>query len=119
VFEPFSNLGPSYFNHAHNDVLELLIEGGLGGGLLLVGGIAWWVRQTLRAWQGPDGSDSGALARAGSAITLIFGLASLTDYPLRTPICSVVFLLACCFMCVQRSAQASDSRDQLRSMPVK
>lgn len=118
VFEPFSNLGPSYFNHAHNDVLELLIEGGLGGGLLLGCGVAWWVRQTLRAWQGPDGSDSGALARAGSSVTLIFGLASLTDYPLRTPICSVVFLLAFCFMCVQRRAQAGDARGQAEPMPV-
>jgi O-antigen ligase len=100
VFEPFSNLGPAYFNHAHNDALELLIEGGVAGALILFVGGYWWIRKALVAWRGPGRSDCRLLAQVGSAVTLIFGIASLTDYPLRTPICSVVFLMACCLMSV-------------------
>lgn len=100
LFEPFSNLGPAYFNHAHNDALELLIEGGATGALILFAGSYWWIRNTLVAWRGSSRSDGRLLAQVGSAVTLIFAIASLTDYPLRTPICSVVFLMACCLMSV-------------------
>ena len=100
VFEPFSNLGPAYFNHAHNDVLELLIEGGLPGALILFAGGTWWTRKALVAWRGKGRSDGRLFAQVGSAVTLVFGIASLTDYPLRTPICSVVFLMGCCLMSV-------------------
>lgn len=43
--EPLKHIGPNYVNHAHNDYLELLLEGGAPAALLLTAGIVWWWRR--------------------------------------------------------------------------
>jgi O-antigen ligase len=82
--EPDAFLNPSYLNHAHNDFLEVLIDGGLVGGVLLAACVAWWLVRSLRVWRHPT-EGAGVLQRAGSAIILLVMAASVTDYPARTP----------------------------------
>lgn len=80
--EPFDLLKPTYFNHAHNDFLELLADGGLVAGLVMVVAVGWWLMATIRAWRaGPEAG----LARVGSAMILLVMIASLFDYPARVP----------------------------------
>lgn len=89
--EPGSLLKPTYFNHAHNDFLEIMLDGGLAGALLLAGAIGWWGWASFRAWLVGAGL---ARARAGSAILLLILVASLFDYPARTPMMMTVIMLA-------------------------
>lgn len=100
VREPFELLHFAYLNHAHNDLLELAIEAGLPGIILLGAFLLWWLFRTKTAWKSwPNHLLRPALfARVGSVITLMFMLASIVDYPLRTPFIMVVFVLACCWM---------------------
>ena len=93
MHEPLALLKPSYFNHAHNDVLELVLDGGLPALLLLAGVLTWYGVMTVRAWrQSPD--QSTVQARLGSAMLLLILLASIVDYPARTPVIMAVITLA-------------------------
>ena len=102
-------LGPQYLNQAHNDVAQLVIEGGaLGLGLMLLG-LVWFCRAGWRCWRAfraSDGSAGMGLFAWLSLATLL--AASLVDYPLRTPsLMAVAALLACL---VQWSAKGASRR---------
>lgn len=94
-FEPFELLQTTYLNAAHNDLLQLTIEGGIGGLVLLVVFMLWWGARVAAAWRAPLTGSAIAFARAASVITGTLLLASLFDYPLRTPLLAVVFAVAC------------------------
>lgn len=91
IHEPDSLLSTFYFNHAHDDILELILDAGLAGALLLVAAIVWCSWKGLLAWRG-DGRKQ-ALPRLGSAILLLTFLASITDYPARTPMIMAVVVI--------------------------
>ena len=93
--EPMDSLALSYLNHAHNDLLQLVIEAGAVGLLLLAAFLLWVGRRAFAAWRAPvRGSNSVMLARLASVIVAILLLASLADYPLRTPFVMIVFALS-------------------------
>jgi O-antigen ligase len=89
LHEPFSLLKPTYFNHAHDDFLEIVLTAGLPGLLLLTTAIAWWAWRSVAAWRG-----EAVLPRLGSATLLLILLASVVDYPARTPIIMAMATIA-------------------------
>lgn len=94
--EPYALLQRTYMNHAHNDLLEVVIEGGLAALLLLVAGIVWVAVASARAWRaGP----ANVLPRAGSAMLMITLVASVFDYPARTPMILAMSLIAAVWLC--------------------
>ena len=86
IFEPDELLGPSYINMAHNDILQLAIEGGLVSVLLLLSTISLVIFAAVKAGQKLSKKKSKAFwtAFVGSIAVLI--LSSVFDYPLRTPL---------------------------------
>ena len=70
-----------YVNHAHNDYLEIALEGGLPAALILLMFLAWWLRQSRDAWATPAGTVAQKAAAVASAAILLH---SLLDFPLRT-----------------------------------
>jgi O-antigen ligase len=99
--EPRTLLMEPYINRAHNDWLELGLEGGVLAivGLLIF--FVWFGRSSFQAWR-PANSDAHALdtalARAGSIVIVLLMLHSIVDYPLRTTAMMVVFALACALL---------------------
>ena len=93
MHEPDALLQPNYFNHAHNDMLEVVLDGGLAGGALLAAALIWWAMAGVRAWRG-RASEGSTPARLGAAIILLVALASCFDYPARTPMFMAVLGLA-------------------------
>lgn len=91
--EPFALLKLSYFNHAHNDWLEIVLDAGLLGLLLLVTVVLWWVWASIRAWRA-GASTRYALPKLGSAMLLLVMIASAFDYPARTPVIMAVIVMA-------------------------
>lgn len=89
TIEPASMLKPEYLNHAHNDILQLLIEAGLAGAFLIAITFYWFI------WTGWKGFvDFSKCIKSGAAMPpAVFawcGLGavlagSIFDYPLRTP----------------------------------
>lgn len=109
VHEPFSELNTNYLNHAHNDLLELIIEGGAPAVLLVAIFFAWYLRRSVALWstttlRGPNL----AIARASSVNIGLIILASLSDYPLRTPMLSALFLAFACIVASTGQPKHSD-----------
>lgn len=85
IHEPFHLLKPTYFNHAHNDLIEVVTDAGLPGLLLLLAALCWWGWASIWAWGAGSGPKT-ALPKLGSTILLLVLIASAVDYPARTPI---------------------------------
>lgn len=93
--EPDALLSSGYLNHAHDEFLELLVEGGLAGALLVFAGFYLWIRSAFVAFASRGSRRSGdVLARAGVVILSLLVLASVVDYPLRTPSLAALAALA-------------------------
>lgn len=93
MHEPLALLKFTYFNHAHNDLLEVVLDAGMPGLLLLLVALGWWGAASVRAWRSHDGMRH-VLPRLGSAILLFVLLASAFDYPARTPMMMVMIVVA-------------------------
>ena len=89
IYEPSDLLMPRYVNQAHNDWLQLIIEGGVMAGALLAGLTVWLVRSILRIFHGRTGTFLGLF---WISIFSIIAASSLVDYPLRTPIFQLVLI---------------------------
>lgn len=90
--EPSELLRPLYSNHAHNDWLEILYTAGLPGAILAISAIFIWL---AGAWQARRGRGIPLIiSRTGLLMLLLLGLASVADYPVRTPLLSAVAALA-------------------------
>lgn len=86
IYEPARMLGPNYLNHAHNDVVELLLTGGMLAALLLSAGLVMLVGAIWKTTRISVGSsDHGVFARMAAVVAVMLVLASFADYPLRTP----------------------------------
>ncbi len=92
IIEPEHLLQPKYFNHAHNDWIEIVQDGGGLAIMLLAGALLWWVRASTRAWQ-RAAFKGRSLARAASVGIALILIASIFDYPLRTPMMMAVLAL--------------------------
>ncbi|WP_193751696.1 O-antigen ligase family protein [Sphingomonas sanguinis] len=91
--EPFELLKPTYFNHAHNDILEVAMNGGLPAMALIAGALVWVTLRSVRIW-----STATPLGRLGAVIVLLVFIASLFDYPARTPIVMTILVIAAVWM---------------------
>ena len=115
VAESPQMLMPQYLNNAHNDWLQLAIEGGLPALLLLVGLLTILVREMLCAWR--DRTPAAvALVVGGVAALLLVALASYVDYPLRTHIFQVVCVWLVCLL-VTGARQSFDESGNLSGFP--
>lgn len=103
AYEPQESMTVEYMNQAHNDWVQLVIEGGLPAALLAFAFILWFARRSWAVWRRMPRSPAEIMARTGSAGVLLILLASAVDYPLRTPIMAVVMALFCCWMLPARS----------------
>ncbi|UIJ44425.1 O-antigen ligase family protein [Sphingomonas cannabina] len=93
MHEPLGLLKPTYLNHVHNDWLEIVLDTGLAGLLLLLAAVGWWLWASVQAWWlRPDRHHP--LPRLGSAMLLLIFVASIFDYPLRTPMMMAMAVIA-------------------------
>jgi len=113
IFEPSSNLALQYFNHAHNDALEILIEGGVFSLAAAIIFIVWWVLSARLLWATERKAPQALVGRLGCSMTLMLLLASLSDYPVRTPLGAVMFVLGCSFMCVGKNGIKATHRKDI------
>jgi len=95
IAEPESFLHPQYMNHAHNDFVQFLLEGGIPAAIIAIVFLAWFGKTAWRLGRGEAGH---GLATASAAMIVLLMLASLVDYPLRVPSLMAVFAFACSYL---------------------
>ncbi|MDQ0464932.1 O-antigen ligase [Caulobacter ginsengisoli] len=96
MFETPAVMQNTYVNHAHDDWLEVILEGGIPVVALLVGFLIWWGRSGLALWRKAGGRDT--LTRGAWLVTLVLLAHAFLDYPLRSPAIMCVFALACAML---------------------
>lgn len=85
-------LSQYYSNHAHNDWLEVVLTLGLPGIVILSLCVLMFMLAAYRNRSIPG--TEGNLRRLGFTIIFLLGIASVVDYPLRTPLLASVFAMA-------------------------
>lgn len=106
LYERPDQVSREYVNHAHNEYLELAIELGAGGVLLMVLFLAWWITTAVRIWNSVGSSQ---FTKAATVVTAAILAHSVVDFPLRTGAISAIFG-ACVGLMGHRLSQAADSR---------
>ncbi len=87
VYEPANLLMPLYVNQAHNDWAQFVIEGGVLACALVVVLLAWLGRNIgVTAIRSANGVNAVFYA----SLFVLVGVASVIDYPLRTPLFQLV-----------------------------
>ena len=93
--EPDWLLSPVFLNHAHNDWLEVTITGGLPAVVLLILAVGLTLLAAQRTLLGHSGDFASArYGKLGLIIISLVGIVSFSDYPLRTPLLQVYFVVA-------------------------
>lgn len=87
-FEDPMAVSAEYVNHAHNDYLELILELGAPGLILIAGFLLWWLVAAVRIW---SSAVSTPFARAATIATVTVLAHSIVDFPLRTAAIAALF----------------------------
>jgi O-antigen ligase len=102
MHEEVDQLRPAYANHAHDDYIELLLEGGWPAVAIIIAFAGWFAFTSVQAWSRPRIESAStvdlSLQRAAMIGALAICLHSSVDYPLRTTALSTLFALCCAFM---------------------
>ncbi len=94
IYEPVDLLQAQYLNHAHNDLIELAMTGGVPALLVLAVFLVWLSRRGLAIVRDRSRERRVQFARLGLAQVVLILIASLFDYPLRTPLMAALFVVA-------------------------
>lgn len=84
----------AYWNHAHNDVAQIVMEAGLFGVLgLALGG--WWLVAGVRAYSARVKAfkTRDLVVEAAFLVFVLVAVQSFVDYPLRTSTISIIFFV--------------------------
>lgn len=104
-YEDPAQVGTTFVNHAHDDLLETLIETGLFGLVAVILFLVWYVPRALRLW---TGQRDHPVALAASVLIGVELLHSLVDYPLRTAAMSSLVAVACVLLMTPREPRKSN-----------
>ena len=106
-YEDLTHVARTYVNHAHNDYVEFLVEGGVVAVILIAGLAIWWGWRMLSLLRLrrilPDH------VYAAATIILLVACHSLVDYPVRT-----AAIAAICGMCLGVLARPAGGTDASR-----
>ncbi|MGB0906977.1 MAG: O-antigen ligase family protein [Maricaulaceae bacterium] len=90
-YEDAQTVTRTFMNHAHNDWLELAIELGLPGLMLLLLFTIWVTTRYIVLFFGTEIYLGKSLSKAAAISVCILTLHSFVDYPLRTPFLGLLF----------------------------
>jgi O-antigen ligase len=107
--EPLTEVSTVYFNHAHNDYLELWLETGYVGAALLAAFLAWFLVRAFVIWTRRPGEGRN-MAAALTVLVVLLLAHSLLDYPLRTQAIEALFAFACGTIAVYRPGPPKAAR---------
>ncbi|WP_062181307.1 O-antigen ligase [Sphingopyxis sp. C-1] len=101
IKEPINTLTPNYINHAHNDLVELLLTMGIIGAIFIVIAVfglmlAGWRLRDRTALAQPSWQQN--QARMAWTVLAILGAASIVDYPLRVPSLTALAVVMACWL---------------------
>lgn len=91
----------TFANHAHNDALELWLETGAFGIILMALFLIWFLARTRKIWWRrlePDPGIDEALVRSATLIIALLITHSFVDYAMRTGSIMAIFAFSCALL---------------------
>jgi hypothetical protein len=118
MFEKREDVKDTYVNRAHNDFLEMWLEAGVLG-LILVGlFVIWLLRRSIEIWRSPPAPGASefdwSLVRAATMVPALLLAHSLVDFPLRTGAMMSIMAFACALLI---EPPAGAAREELQAVP--
>lgn len=110
IVEPTSMLDVLYVNQAHNDWLQLPLEGGIPALAILLVGTVWTVWRSWKCWRNAPAGPERVRARAGSVVIGLIAISSLFDYPMRTPTIGTLLAVMLWWLAIPATARRSPLR---------
>jgi exopolysaccharide production protein ExoQ len=104
IDEAVENISVRRAGRAHNDYIEITLEAGAAGALLVS---AWLIMIGWLAWRARRSNDRWSAWAAGSFL-LAIGLQSITDYPLRNQ--TILAMAAVAFVMLARTGAGKPER---------
>jgi hypothetical protein len=92
--QPQNMLEGLFVNKAHNDWLQLVLEGGLPMAVLLVLAVIWYAIVSLRIWTHTIADEGDVYRRMATIVVALLGAHAIVDFGLRTP--AIMTLFAFC-----------------------
>jgi O-antigen ligase len=108
LYESPDTVSSEYVIHAHNDYVELALELGIAGIVLLLLFLGWWAVSVTDVWRTGAG---GPFARAASIASAAILVHSLVDFPLRTAAISASFAMCLALLADRRVPQSQEAND--------
>lgn len=112
LYENPEQVTNTYVVHAHNDYLELALELGIAGIVLMLLFLTWWTTAVWRAWRT---AEAGPFARAAAIASAAVLIHSLVDFPLRTAAIAACFAMCLALLADSRAAPPKDKAQLRRS----
>jgi O-antigen ligase len=110
LYEHADRVTNEYVIHAHNDYVELALELGLAGIVVMLLFLAWWAVAVWRVWRS---AEAGPYARAAAIASAAILAHSLVDFPLRTAAIAACFGM-CLALLADRRAPVPRESSELR-----
>ena len=104
-YEDPASIQPTFVNHTHSDFIEILLETGIPGMLIIALFLFWWARRSAAIWRSPTVNHYARAATIASAAILAH---SVVDYPLRTAAISAVFAMCVALMVQPRRGMVTE-----------
>jgi O-antigen ligase len=118
TFEKPQDVMPAggYVNHAHDDFLEIWLETGVAGWVLILLFVAWLAWRSAQVWR--RSYEGGLqidrfLVRASTLAIILLLFHSIGDYPLRTGAMMALFAFLCALLIPPREDLISDAREAM------
>ena len=114
MYEDPATVDRYFMNHAHSDYLELALETGVPGILLILLFLLWWAWRAAAVWRAEEADYFARAATIASAAILAH---SIVDYPLRTAAISALFALCCALMAEPRPRERARRKQEPENQP--
>jgi O-antigen ligase len=101
-YEDPAAVGRGFIISAHNDYLQIALELGLPGCLVLVAFLGWWGGMSISIWRQPP-TEGKRLRQAASIAVAVVLVHSIVDSPARTPAIATLLALSCAIMSISPS----------------
>jgi O-antigen ligase len=124
MFEkPQDTILNTFANHAHNDVLELWLNAGAVGLVLIGMFVVWLALRSVEIWRSAPTRGASeldwTLARAATIVAALLIAHSFVDYPLRTGAMMAVMAFACALLIEPPIGAEPHARQQLPAVRKK
>ena len=110
-YEDPANVTHQYVNHAHNEYLEVLLELGAPGLVLIIVFLTWWALGAVRIW---TSQLSTPFTRAATIVSATVLAHSIVDFPLRTAAISAIFAASIALMAQHLRVSAEAKKGDIR-----